>query len=89
MSITLKSVKYKKINKIFKKSIDYLMVLWYYGYRKERDKMEIKIKLLDLTTNKEFYKYFETEFERDKFIRRLRYSKKLRLLDNCKRIDDN
>lgn len=49
----------------------------------------IKIKLLDLTTGKEFYKYFDTEFERDKFIRKLRYSKKIRLLDDCKQSDDN
>ena len=33
--------------------------------------------LLDITTNKTFTKYFETEFEKDKFRRRLRYSKKL------------
>lgn len=49
----------------------------------------IKIKLLDLTTGKEFYKYFDTEFERDKFIRKLKYSKKIRLLDDCKQFDDN
>ena len=39
--------------------------------------MEIKLKLRDLTTGKEFYKYFETEFEKQKFIRKLKYSKKL------------
>lgn len=39
--------------------------------------MEIKLKLYDRTTCKTFYKYFDTEFERDKFIRKLRYSKKL------------
>ena len=28
--------------------------------------MEIKVKLKDLTTGKVFYKYFETEYEKDK-----------------------
>lgn len=41
----------------------------------------IKIKLLDLSTNKQFYKQFETEFEQDKFIRKLKYSKKLLVLN--------
>lgn len=44
----------------------------------------IKIKLLDLSTNKQFYKQFETEFERDKFIRKLRYSKKIILINDYK-----
>ena len=41
---------------------------------------EIKLKLIDLNTGKIFYKYFETEFERDKFKRKLKYSKKLKVL---------
>ena len=41
----------------------------------------IKIKLLDLSTNKQFYKQFETEFERDKFVIKLKYSKKLLVLN--------
>ena len=44
----------------------------------------IKIKLLDLSTNKQFYKQFETEFERDKFIRKLKYSKKIILINDYK-----
>ena len=43
--------------------------------------MEIYLKLLDLKTMKTFKKYFKTEFERDKFIRKLRYSKRLKLLE--------
>lgn len=43
-----------------------------------------KIKLLDLSTNKQFYKQFETEFERDKFIRKLKYSKKIILINDYK-----
>ena len=44
----------------------------------------IKIKLLDLSTNKQFYKQFETEFERDKFIRKLRYAKNIILINDYK-----
>ena len=43
--------------------------------------MEIYLKLLDLKTMKTFKKYFKTEFERDKFIRKLRYSKRLKVLE--------
>lgn len=42
--------------------------------------MKVKLKLYDLTTGKTFCKYFNTEFERDKFVRKLRYSKKLMVL---------
>ena len=44
----------------------------------------IKIKLLYLSTNKQFYKNFETEFERDKFIRKLRYAKNIILINDYK-----
>jgi len=43
--------------------------------------MKVKLKLYDITTRKIFYKYFDTEFERDKFKRKLRYSKKLMIID--------
>ena len=46
--------------------------------------MKIRIKLLDLKTNKSFYKYFDTEYNRDKFINKLKYSKKIIVIDNCK-----
>ena len=36
-----------------------------------------KLLLIDISTNKKFCKYFDTEFERDKFARKLRYSKKI------------
>lgn len=42
--------------------------------------MEIKLLLMDLTTGKKFYKYFDTEYERQKFIRKLKYSKKLTIV---------
>lgn len=37
----------------------------------------IKIKIANIKTGTIFYKTFNTEFERDKFIRKLRYSTKL------------
>jgi len=40
----------------------------------------IYLELYDLSTNKIFKKYFECEFDRDKFERKLRYSKKLRVI---------
>lgn len=40
----------------------------------------IYLLLLDLSTNKQFRKLFVTEFERDKFRNRLRYSRKLKVL---------
>ena len=42
--------------------------------------MKILLKLLDLRTGKVFYKEFDTEFERDKFKRKLRYSKNLKVV---------
>lgn len=43
-----------------------------------------KIKLLNLKTDKLFYKYFETEFERDKFLRKLKYAKNIILISDYK-----
>ena len=48
--------------------------------------MKIQIRLLDLTTMKEFTKEFATEFERDKFIRKLKYSKKTYCFNKTRRI---
>lgn len=41
---------------------------------------KIKLKLINLKTLEVFEKEFDTEFERDKFIRRLKYSTKLKPL---------
>lgn len=45
--------------------------------------MKIKLLLGDITTGKSFYKYFDTEYEKQKFIAKLKYSKKLIVLDKC------
>lgn len=40
----------------------------------------IYLELIDLKTLKVFKKYFECEFDRDKFARKLKYSKKLKAI---------
>lgn len=40
----------------------------------------IYLDLLDITTKKTFRKYFKSEYERDKFKRKLKYSNKLMVL---------
>ena len=44
--------------------------------------MKIKLKLINLKTLEIFEKEFETEFEKDKFKRKLRYSKKLKVVED-------
>ena len=40
----------------------------------------IYLELIDLSTMRTFKKEFETEWERDKFERKLKYSKKLKVI---------
>ena len=42
--------------------------------------------LFDVDHRKQFRKYFDTEFEMDKFIRKLRYSKKLTVIKDSRLI---
>ena len=44
--------------------------------------MKIKLKLINLKTLQIFEKEFDTEFEKDKFKRRLRYSNKLKVVED-------
>ena len=44
------------------------------------EKTDIYLDLLDITTKKTFRKYFKSEYERDKFKRKLKYSNKLMVL---------
>ena len=46
--------------------------------------MTVKIKLLNIKTSKIFIKEFQTEFEKDKFIRKLRYAKNIILINDHK-----
>ena len=40
--------------------------------------------LKDLLSGKTFFKYFETEFEMDKFKRKLKFSKKLIIMEDSR-----
>lgn len=40
--------------------------------------------LQDLISKKQFFKYFETEFEMDKFKRKLKFSKKLVIIEDSR-----
>ena len=42
--------------------------------------------LFDVEHKKQFKKHFDTEFEMDKFIRKLRYSKKLTVVKDSRHI---
>jgi hypothetical protein len=42
--------------------------------------MKIYLDLLNLDNMKVFRKYFDTEFDRDKFERKLRYSKRIKVI---------
>lgn len=46
--------------------------------------MAVKIELLNIKTNQIFIKEFQTEFERDKFIRKLKYAKNIILINDYK-----
>lgn len=48
--------------------------------------MNLYLVLLDTTTGKVFKKYFETEYEMDKFKRRLIYSKKLSIIKDSRSV---
>lgn len=37
-------------------------------------------------THKQFFKYFDTEFEMDKFKRKLRYSKKIIIIEDSREV---
>lgn len=47
-------------------------------------KNKLYLLLKDLTTNKQFFKYFETEYEMDKFKRKLKFSKKIMLIEDSR-----
>lgn len=40
--------------------------------------------LQDLTTKKQFFKYFDTEYDMDKFKRKLKYSKKIVIIEDSR-----
>lgn len=47
-------------------------------------KKDIYLVIYDYSTNKYFKKYFETEYEKDKFVNKLKFSKKIVVVrDSC------
>lgn len=52
-------------------------------------KSKLYLLLMDLSTNKQFFKYFETEYEMDKFKRKIRYSDKIMLIEDSRELDLN
>ena len=40
-----------------------------------------------IETGKQFFKYFETEYEMDKFKRKLRYSSKIMIIEDSRDLD--
>lgn len=46
--------------------------------------MKLYLLLQDLTTKKQFFKYFDIEYEMDKFKRKLKYSKKLVIIEDSR-----
>jgi hypothetical protein len=52
--------------------------------KRKRDNMKLWLLLLNKTTMKQFKKYFNSEFEMDKFIRKLKYSDKLYVLKDSR-----
>ena len=48
----------------------------------KRTKLYLLLQIID--TGKQFFKYFETEFEMDKFKRKLKYSTKLMLIEDSR-----
>ena len=45
--------------------------------------------VINLDTHKQFFKYFDTEWEMDKFKRKLKYSKKLMVVEDSKELNLN
>lgn len=46
--------------------------------------MKLYLLLMNRDTKKQFFKYFETEFEMDKFKRKLKYSEKLVIIEDSR-----
>lgn len=46
--------------------------------------MKLYLLLQDLNTKKQFFKYFDTEYDMDKFKRKLKYSKKIVIIEDSR-----
>ena len=52
-------------------------------------KNKLYLLLQVIETKKQFFKYFETEYEMDKFKRRLKYSNKIMIIEDSRELDLN
>ena len=50
-------------------------------------KSKLYLLLQVIETGKQFFKYFDTEFEMDKFKRKLKYSTKLMLIEDSREME--
>ena len=46
--------------------------------------MRLYLLLMNLVNKKQFFKYFDTEYEMDKFKRKLKFSKKLCIIEDSR-----
>ena len=46
--------------------------------------MKLYLLLMNVENKKQFFKYFDTEYEMDKFKRKLKYSKKLVIIEDSR-----
>lgn len=76
-----KKQKFMEISKQYWNFIDFLMNIYYNVFRKVRGVVMIYLKLYDITTGKTFTKYFDCEFDKQKFKRKLKFSKKIFIRD--------
>lgn len=49
--------------------------------------MKLYLLLQNIETKKQFFKYFETEYEMDKFKRKLKYSSKVMIIEDSRDIE--
>lgn len=45
--------------------------------------------LMNIITKKQFFKYFETEYEMDKFKRKIKYSSKIMIIEDSRELNLN
>lgn len=48
--------------------------------------MKLYLLLQNIETKKQFFKYFETEYEMDKFKRKLKYSNKIMIIEDSREV---
>ena len=51
--------------------------------------MKLYLLVINLDTKKQFFKYFNCEWEMDKFKRKLKYSKKLMVIEDSRELSLN